>query len=445
MSLKAGDFRVHSILRLLATTLLVTSVTAWGKIVISGVTGVSNFVNSATAPGIYGGISPVCTSAFTACNPAPIDANTTITFTLTSDTQNTGKAAIVASSTTSTLSYISSSITARGQSATLQIPWGQLCGIISGNSACTNEFSVSVSLGFSTTGNDGTFNTNDDRVTLNVAVLDATGFDTTVDCSEVGSLCQFWSYPADEGIYLKILDSHSSFPSLSTGKVTAIKVYVSSQGWDKANPVDRDKEETLTLDANGKYNEYIGGLNNGTPYYFRIASQDIAGNVFNFTDDMNILDTAYGNCPSASAVPNTPPALNLADENTDIYCLYRAYPDRVSGILAKDLNCFIATASYGSSLEPKLQTFRDFRFNFLLSNKYGRKFVESYYQWGPYVAQWIYNNEWARPITRAGLWPLWAFAALSLKFGLMQVSLMMLAGIAALIITARKLRNVLAP
>ena len=86
----------------------------------------------------------------------------------------------------------------------------------------------------------------------------------------------------------------------------------------------------------------------------------------------------------------------------------------------------VATAQ-PAPLEPKLNTFREFRRRFLLLNKYGRKFVENYNKYGPSAAHWIAERDWARSVARVGLWPLYGFAYLSLKWGILKASLLALA------------------
>lgn len=65
--------------------------------------------------------------------------------------------------------------------------------------------------------------------------------------------------------------------------------------------------------------------------------------------------------------------------------------------------CFIATAAYGSALEPEVQAFRDFRDRYLTTNMLGRAFVRFYYRFSPPVANYIAGREWLRALTRAGL------------------------------------------
>ena len=51
--------------------------------------------------------------------------------------------------------------------------------------------------------------------------------------------------------------------------------------------------------------------------------------------------------------------------------------------------CFIATAVYGTSLAPEINTLRVFRDNILLSNSIGKKFVHFYYRFSPPIANFI--------------------------------------------------------
>ena len=71
-----------------------------------------------------------------------------------------------------------------------------------------------------------------------------------------------------------------------------------------------------------------------------------------------------------------------------------------------DKRCFIATAAYGSYLEPHVKVLRAFRDNYLLSNTPGRWFVKKYYAYSPPLARLIASHESLRIVTRAALTPL---------------------------------------
>jgi CSLREA domain-containing protein len=67
--------------------------------------------------------------------------------------------------------------------------------------------------------------------------------------------------------------------------------------------------------------------------------------------------------------------------------------------------CFIATAAYGSWLDPHVATLRAFRDRWLLPSAPGRAFVAWYYRVSPPLADWIATREWARATARGALAP----------------------------------------
>ncbi|MBI2399591.1 MAG: PKD domain-containing protein [Deltaproteobacteria bacterium] len=68
--------------------------------------------------------------------------------------------------------------------------------------------------------------------------------------------------------------------------------------------------------------------------------------------------------------------------------------------------CFIATAAFGSYLEPEVMVLRSFRDNVLLTNPIGASFVDLYYRVSPPVADFIARHETLKVATRYSLTPI---------------------------------------
>ena len=98
-----------------------------------------------------------------------------------------------------------------------------------------------------------------------------------------------------------------------------------------------------------------------------------------------------------------------------------------------DSDCFIATAAYGSLLDPHVVALRQFRDQYLERTALGRAFIRFYYRHSPPVAAVIAEHEWLRFIVRMLLTPLVLAIAFPLRAlllaGLMAVMLLARAGV----------------
>jgi parallel beta-helix repeat protein len=79
--------------------------------------------------------------------------------------------------------------------------------------------------------------------------------------------------------------------------------------------------------------------------------------------------------------------------------------------------CFIATAAYGSYMEPHVKALRDLRDRVLLTNNIGRSFVELYYTYSPSVADFIAKHTSLQRVARWSLLPLVGVSWVALNLG----------------------------
>jgi len=135
----------------------------------------------------------------------------------------------------------------------------------------------------------------------------------------------------------------------------------------------------------------ISGLDDNFTYYFVSRAYDIYGN-----ESENSVELCYE--PSSS---NSVPTASSSSGG----------------------GCFIATAAYGSPLEPHVKLLRQFRDHFLLINKMGRSFVRLYYTYSPPIADFISGHESLRMIVRWSLLPLVGMSWCLLRFGFFPTTL----------------------
>jgi hypothetical protein len=79
--------------------------------------------------------------------------------------------------------------------------------------------------------------------------------------------------------------------------------------------------------------------------------------------------------------------------------------------------CFIATAAYGSLMEPHVKILRDFRDRILLQNSIGKGFVGLYYTYSPPIADFIAKHDNMKAFIRISLLPVVGMSWVALKIG----------------------------
>ena len=79
--------------------------------------------------------------------------------------------------------------------------------------------------------------------------------------------------------------------------------------------------------------------------------------------------------------------------------------------------CFVATAAFGSPMESHVSILRNFRDRYLLTNKIGSLFVNTYNKYSPPVAHFIAEHEMLKVAVRISLMPLVAVSYSILHLG----------------------------
>jgi hypothetical protein len=98
-------------------------------------------------------------------------------------------------------------------------------------------------------------------------------------------------------------------------------------------------------------------------------------------------------------------------------------------------NCFIATAVYGSYLDPRVQILRNFRDRYLVTNQAGQAFVQLYYAYSPSVATFLDQHDTLKIFARSTL----TLIVYTIQFPYASASISLLL-LSCVIIIARKKR-----
>lgn len=356
-----------------------------------------------------------------ACNHNSVGMNQNLVVAMT--TTNTSLIGVSASCEVKASSKTSAVTTGicsgSGTSFTFSIPWSSLCDYMSSVGCATSfvdtfqmrvfkdavEEKVEFKLIFSSLLGGG-------RDTASICAADATLGVNTSPVSNEG-FCFMRVEKGDEKVYLLDVNQASTFPVANSGAAEAVYnnllIYAVPRNGDATtamNAVTNKDTPTDVLSVATGSSPPLGetrvtGLTNDINYCFMYATQDITGNIMHFA---NISNTTAN----------------------EMLC---ATPEKVFGLL-DDKKCFVATAAWGSWMDPHVQVFRDFRDRFLKPFTMGQKFVEAYYEASPDWANVIRSSEYLRLAARVLLWPLLIFAKIALVMGMPLALILMGTGVA---------------
>ncbi|MCB0414422.1 MAG: hypothetical protein KDD50_08820 [Bdellovibrionales bacterium] len=381
-------------------------------------------------PIVYGGLGGTCSStdgtnacdscanaptAGTACNQNRIYDSLQLTITLKSDKASSGSVIITTEDGKTPLTMVTSeTVGSTNTYGSVTVLWTYVCDTINTDAVdCDSTAAGTLLSGNLLVGidgnSDGDLNSDVDdsaKIAFRVYSPETSNSTNGANCTSITGACALSVYPGDEKVYINSFTAPTGFASVKSDiKVKYVRLMFSAVNFDSLSVVENYQDFEIIDDATN-ISGYLDGLTNDTPYVFKYASIDDAGNIYNFLDAASF--SSASGCIASSATPSI----------SDTTCAYIATPGKVFGLLSEDLNCFIATAAYGSSWAPPLKTLRAFRNTYLLTHDWGKAFVLSYYKYGSQAAYWIKNSPGLKVISQILLWPLWAFAWMSLQIGL---------------------------
>jgi hypothetical protein len=436
---------------------------------VSAIRGLYRGEINQTATFIYGGVAGLgnvggcaaatsnstcnnCQANFLSCNPRRVHSNLNFSLQFLYNFSNLNVAggfpfvqnnAPVGSTELRTLQLVNPVRILPGNNinVTITLNWGDICEKFfggTGSDPCSNlpddaPDNVILNIGVDEEGDSRPDNNLGNAITEVQIFLADLSLDTPTDRCASGdtatNACNFLAFPGDEKVFMRDVVTSCAFPQVGNADITAIRVF-----YEPANPDNDDFptavspfadlriENTGASCATSKTISFVEnevpGLANNTTYRFNIGLADDAGNVGGLIN----LD------PGTDTDVSTDEGINTGCFNTDPsappFNCHVATPSEVIGLLEDELDCFIATAAFGSPFQSKVADFREFRNQYLHTTWLGQKVIRFYYRNSPPLARWMDKNPWVKPIARTLLWPLWAFAKASLEYPLAVLGLL---------------------
>ncbi len=153
---------------------------------------------------------------------------------------------------------------------------------------------------------------------------------------------------------------------------------------------------------------------------------DVSGNFVDYTYEINreLIEKTYS---------------SMYDLPEEVLDALAHYPETT---VCTEIDCFIATAAYGSPLETQVEILREFRDRFLLNNMLGNTFVRLYHTYSPPIAHFIAGHDIVRALVRIVLLPTIGLSWTALKLGSASVLMLLSLLTLLIVITAIKRKTV---
>jgi hypothetical protein len=374
------------------------------------------------------------------CNDRRIYPDLLLTINFTSNSSS-GRPVLVTAGSSPVLVELdpsSPSSSTKGLGTSVVVSWGSICAAlasaqpastIGANCEFTSTWKANMNFKIGVTTDNSTNLADSADLPINVATMpvDFDGNSFVDDCDETSNnpygICHFEVHPGDEKVSLRrvVPWAGKNGPGL---QFRYVKVLFSTLGF--ADIMADSPYELLSItgsetDGLRVTPSVVDRLQNDVQYFFKIAAVDLAGNVGFYSKDSTGAGDGDQFCLSES-------------RGTD--CRTTA-PGEVVGLLSQEMNCFVATAAFGSPLEPRVKILRRFRNEFLLTSKLGSDFVRFYYEHSPRFARMIAESETLRATSRLILLPFLGYAWLALELGAVGALLTLMVSFAMVIFLLR--------
>jgi hypothetical protein len=177
----------------------------------------------------------------------------------------------------------------------------------------------------------------------------------------------------------------------------------------------RSHDYSSSIDVGNKTDGTITGLQDGVTYYAAVTAYDEQGAQSGYSDEINfsLQSGAVTATSSDTSGSTTSSPASGATSSADTGSSAAAS----SGGGGGGGGCFIATAAFGSYVNPYVRILRSFRDVYLMTNAPGRAFVGWYYAVSPAIADTIRKSETLKAGVRLGLIPVVGFTYLCLTMG----------------------------